>query len=275
MLHGSNANGSIFAATGAESLNNRPKGFSRINGHFMREDMSKVVIERPRSGNSLPGYKTRLRIRHYDPGKDYEDMPKRVSGSRSKYVRAGEIKYLSDFLNPLRRFLRTNVGRPWDKVYSEMKKHLDDRKVTGRHVFEHVDMEVETHPLIGDDGKLYKLEYGGRLWPVREFYVDPRTGLLCWSDEKPWWKQLDKASQEVNHIRLSANTCYVKLNGIWYFIEYRVFSWAVDRDQANQPLPSHLIREISAAPLLLLRKKQLNRKELKTAKLKNDHPLAR
>src|SRR5262247_4117913 len=88
----------------------------------MRDDMSKVVIERPRSGHSLPGYKTRLRIRHYDPEKDYEDLPKRVSGSRSKYVRAGETKYFSDFLSPLRRFLRTNVGRPWDKVYSEMRK---------------------------------------------------------------------------------------------------------------------------------------------------------
>jgi hypothetical protein len=79
---------------------------------FMREDMSKVVIERPRSGHSLPGYKTRLRVRHYDPEKDYDDLPKRVSGSRSKYIRAGEIKYFSDLLGPLRRFLRKNVGRP-------------------------------------------------------------------------------------------------------------------------------------------------------------------
>src|SRR5215468_12384362 len=123
--------------------------------------MSKVVIERPRSGHSLPGYKTRLRIRRYDPEKDYEDMPWRVSGSRSKYVRAGETKYFPDFLSPLRRFLRKNVGRPWDKVYSEMRKHLDDRKVTGRHVFEHVDMEVETHALIGSDGEACRLGYNG------------------------------------------------------------------------------------------------------------------
>src|SRR5215468_1488058 len=212
----------------------------------MRKDMSKVVIERPRSGHSLPGYKTRLRIRHYDPEKDYEDLPKRVSGSRSKYVRAGETKYFSDFLSPLRRFLRTNVGRPWDKVYSEMKESLDDRKATGRHVFEHVDIEVETHPLIGDDGKLYKSRYSGRLQPVYEFYIDPRTGLLCWSDEKPWWRNRGKSKgdgQGVNYVRLSANTCYVKMNGIWYFIEYRIFQWMVDRDRANRPLPSQLIPE--------------------------------
>jgi len=243
----------------------------------MREDMSKVVIERPRSGHSLPGYKTRLRVRRYDPEKDYEDTPKRVSGSRSKYVRAGETKYFSDFLSPLRRFLRTNVGRPWDKVYSEMRENLDDRKVTGRHVFEHVEMEVETHALIGGDGEVYILGYNGGLQPIYGFYVDPRTGLLCWSDSRPPWKQRGKSktdAQEVNHVRLSANTCYVKMSGIWYFIEFKNYENEDDRDQANQPLRSILIHEISSASLLLLRKKQLSHKELKTAKLKNDHPLA-
>src|SRR5215475_6473969 len=237
----------------------------------MREDMSKVVIERPRSGHSLPSYKTRLRIRRYDPEKDYEDIPKRVSGSRSKYVRAGETKYFSDFLSPLRRFLRTNVGRPWDLVYSEMKESLDDRKVTGRHVFEHVDREVETHALIGEDGELYKLEYGGRLLPIYEFYVDPRTGLLCWSDYNPWRRARGKsktAGEEINHVRLGANTGYVKMKGIWYFIEFKSYEKEDDRDQANQPLRSISIPEISSASLLLLRKKQLSHKELKTAKLK-------
>jgi len=244
----------------------------------MRKDMSKVVIERPRSGHSLPGYKTRLRIRHYDPEKDYEDLPKRVSGSRSKYVRAGETKYFSDFLSPLRRFLRTNVGRPWDKVYSEMKESLDDRKVIGRHVFEHVDREVVTHPLIGDDGELYQLEYDGRLWPVREFYVDPRSGLLCWSDNKPPWRQRGRsksAAQEINRVRLCANTCHVKINGIWYFVEYRVFEESVDSNRSEQTALLRNIPEVSASPILILRKKQLSHKELKTAKLKNDRSLAR
>jgi hypothetical protein len=243
----------------------------------MREDMSKVVIERPRSGHSLPGYKTRLRIRRYDPEKDYEDTPKRVSGSRSKYVRAGETKYFSDFLSPLRRFLRTNVGRPWDKVYSEMRENLDDRKVTGRHVFEHVEMEVETHALIGGDGEVYILGYKGCLQPIYGFYVDPRTRLLCWSDSRPPWKQHGKSksvAQEINHVRLSANTCYVKMNGVWYFIEYRVFDESVNGDRPEQAALLRNIPEVSASPILILRKKQLSHKELKTVKLKNDHSLA-
>jgi hypothetical protein len=243
----------------------------------MREDMSKVVVERPRSGHSLPGYKIRLRIRHYDPEKDYDDLPKRVSGSRSKYIRAGEIKYFSDLLGPLRRFLRKNVGRPWDLVYSEMKQHLDDRKVTGRHVFEHVEDEVETHPLIGDDGELYRLRYGGEIAPIYGLYADPRTGLLCWSDRKPWWRERRKskaAREEGAYVRLSANTCYVKIKGIWYFIEYKIYEKPGDCGQHKQPPLLLTVRKVSNSPILILRKKQLSQKELKTAKLKNDHPLA-
>src|SRR5262249_53310927 len=144
-----------------------------------------------------------------------------------------------------------------------------DRKVTGRHVFEHVEMEVETHALIGGDGEVYILGYNGCPQPIYGFYVDPRTGLLCWSDSRPPWKQRGKSktdTQEVNHVRLSANTGHVKMSGIWYFIEFKNYENEDDRDQANQPLRSILIPEISSASLLLLRKKQLSHKELKTAK---------
>jgi hypothetical protein len=242
----------------------------------MREDMSKVVIERPRRGHRLPSSKTRLRVLRYDPDKEYDDLPKRVSGSRSKYIRAGEIKYFSDLLSPLRRFLRKNVGRPWDLVYSEMKESLDDRKVTGRHVFEHVDWEVETHAFIDGDGELYRCGYSGRQ-PVYGFYVDPRTGLLCWSDNNPWRRARGKsktAREEITHIRLSANTCYVKMNGIWYFIEYKIYEKLVDYDQANQTVLLRTVPKVSSSPILILRKEQLSHKELKAAKLKNDHPLA-
>jgi hypothetical protein len=64
------------------------------------------------------------------------------------------------------------------------------------------------------------------------------------------------------------------LKGIWYFIEFQIYEKEDGRDQANQPLRSISIPEICSASLLLLRKKQLSHKELKTAKLKNDRPLA-
>jgi hypothetical protein len=80
--------------------------------------MSKVVVERPRYGHSLRSPKTALRIKEYDSEFDYDDLPKRLSGSRNKHLRAarrGEIKTFSDLLGPLLKFLRRNVGRPWKK----------------------------------------------------------------------------------------------------------------------------------------------------------------
>jgi hypothetical protein len=45
----------------------------------------------------------------------------------------------SDKLNPAERWLRAQVGRPWNKVRSELVQRFDSRTVAGRHVlFGHV-----------------------------------------------------------------------------------------------------------------------------------------
>src|SRR5262249_52510460 len=153
---------------------------------FMRNDMSKVVIERPRWGHSLPSGKTRLRVRRFNYDFDYnddfdhlmDDLPKRVSGSRNKFLRPKLTKGFTDLLGPLRRFLRSNVGRPWDAVCSEMSRHLDNRKTTGRHIFTHVETEV-TMNCYEEGGVIYGYNWrGGRPAPVEGLYVHPRTGLL-------------------------------------------------------------------------------------------------
>jgi hypothetical protein len=149
----------------------------------MREDMSKVVIERPRWGHSLPSKKTGQRIRRHDPGNEYEDSPQRLSG-QAKYPK-GATKGFSDFLTPLERFLQSNVGQPWDKVYSELCQHLDRRKMTGRHMFQHLEDYVSTNCFYDEAGELW-IDYWGQPKPVSQlrwfkmiFYVDPRTVLLA------------------------------------------------------------------------------------------------
>jgi hypothetical protein len=42
----------------------------------------------------------------------------------------------TDVLGPLAGFLRSNVGRRWNKVYSELRPDLEVRKVTGLHIFD-------------------------------------------------------------------------------------------------------------------------------------------
>ena len=230
----------------------------------MREDMSKVVIERPREGHRLPSSKTRLRIRRYDPDKEYDDLPKRVSGSRSKHTRAGEIKHFSDLLGPLRRFLRKNVGRPWEDVYSEMKQTLDSRKVTGQHIFDHVKWEVELHPVIGEDGKIYESypHYRERQL-LHGLYVDPRTGLLCRAERnhrKPGKEETGPAVR----ISIDCNMDYIHQNGIWYIAELK-HDYLIEESESHLPI----FKDQESLRWRILRKKQCNTRELKKAGLKN------
>ncbi|MFN7944348.1 MAG: hypothetical protein U0Z53_03275 [Blastocatellia bacterium] len=198
----------------------------------MRDDMSKVVIERPRYGHALPSKKTGRRISRYDADKDYDDLPARLSG-RAKYPKGG-TKSFSDFLTPLERFLQSNVGRPWDKVYSELCKHLDRRKTTGRHVFQHLEAYVSVNCFYDDAGELWVDRYSGQPEPASQlrwhrlvYYVDPRTRLLCRFD--PQNKAVRRHQQQarkreerrnIERIPISFDQSYVRINGEWYIGDY-------------------------------------------------------
>src|SRR5215470_5348900 len=145
----------------------------------MRSDMNKIVVERERVGSWKPNHKWGKQLT-YIPGCDYEDEPKWVSSSRHRQY--GYSKRFSDVLNPLEGFLRKNIGRPWDKVYGELRKGLDVRKVTGLHIFQHLEGMVELKCFEDEEGRVRA--YCGYRWIedghplVSGFYVHPRTRLL-------------------------------------------------------------------------------------------------
>jgi len=140
----------------------------------MRADMHKVVVERERHGSTRKNRKWGQRLASV-PDTDYDDQRKFVSSARGRQY-SNNHKWFTDVLGPLEGFLRSNLGRPWDKVFSELRQGLDVRKVTGRHIFDHLESMVETDCWIGTDRKVYTRPRG---WEVNGFYVHPRTGLLC------------------------------------------------------------------------------------------------
>jgi len=91
--------------------------------------MHKVTVERERYGSTRRNRKWGTRIA-YVPNADYDDQPKFASSARGRQY-ADSQKRFSDVLGPLRGFLRSNIGRPWDNVFSELRQALDVRKVTG------------------------------------------------------------------------------------------------------------------------------------------------
>src|SRR2546421_232209 len=142
----------------------------------VRSDMSKVIVERPRkkgcAWHKPKGYLRRLRC--YG-----DDGPPRCEGIKARWQ--GRTKYLNEHLGPLRRYLDKQVGRPWDKVFSEICAHIDRNSAVQDHVRDHVADYVTVHVLLIDGVPCSGA--GGRDYgqPLRQFryrpwYVCPRTG---------------------------------------------------------------------------------------------------
>jgi hypothetical protein len=77
----------------------------------MRDDMATVVTERPRRGHRNKSKKTTGRpMRVYDPDREYDEATRLPIARGRQY--GYEAKEFSDLINPLRRYLRSCIGRP-------------------------------------------------------------------------------------------------------------------------------------------------------------------
>lgn len=187
----------------------------------MRKDMYKVIVERPRRGG---GYRSEAPI----PA-DLDDSPKQEGLKRRHRSR----KCLNENLRPLERYLASQVGRPWDKVYSEISAGIDRRNTVQRHIHQHLEDFVETRAVADGDtilvwnGRLGYEPVGNLTW--LRFYVDPRTGLLCLNRQGARKKRAIRLQQKIEHlIRLKKShgtgividdsTQLHMINGIWYRI---------------------------------------------------------
>jgi hypothetical protein len=140
----------------------------------VRSDMHKVIVERARLGG---------RVRGKGRKGDLESLPSR-EGMRRPHVRAGVEKALNENLGPLERYLRKQVGRPWDSVYNDVSKRLRATSAVQQHVRHHLKDLVDLHVEIGPRGAVYSAphrRFGAGRFSLRpgNLYVHPRTGLLC------------------------------------------------------------------------------------------------
>lgn len=145
----------------------------------MRDDMFKVIVERPRWGRKYAA-KSKLR---YDkcPGR------KHATGRRQVLEHRGYTKQLNENLAPLKRYLNKQVGRPWNKVYSEISEKLDAGSTVKQHVRDHLtDFILVKVSLDRSGGFIASNHFGRPLSPDQwwaELYVDPRDGLIKRTDK--------------------------------------------------------------------------------------------
>lgn len=193
----------------------------------MREDMFKVIVERPRSGRSWAS-KSKLR---YDKCEERS----RVSGHRLVMESNGRTKHLNENLAPLKRYLHKQIGRRWDDVFSEICAHLDTGSTVKMHVREHLEDFVLSKVRLAPDGILWATGRWGHPEKLveswTELYVDPNDGLvketrkLCVQKgvlfRRGRWRNRFAETQNkpctIN--KFSDTTWHIRLYGIWYFVE--------------------------------------------------------
>jgi hypothetical protein len=183
-----------------------------------RSDMHKIVVERERGGSTEKNRKWGKRL-PYAPDSDYNEEIQFASSARRRQY-GWSCKWLSDVLRPLQGYLRKNLGRPWDKVYGELRQGLDVRKVTGMHIFDHVKGMVATECYVDADGTVREVIKDRE---VTGFFVHPKSGLLrcVASPSRRQRKKNDLQAQQINEIRLDRNTSYRLLEGQWYRVKHQ------------------------------------------------------
>ncbi|TXI45467.1 MAG: hypothetical protein E6Q50_16945 [Lysobacter sp.] len=188
----------------------------------MRADMYKVIVERPRRGGGMRGEDS--------APIDLDDSP-RQEGLRRRHRRH---KWLNENLAPLRRYLASQVGRPWDKVFSDICAGIDRRNTVQRHIHQHLEDFVAIR--VYDVDGVFQIDgrWRGRVpladhWAPK-FYVHPRHGLLCVNEDRIQTRRdyarkrkasLRAAREDrcVNRRILDASTQLHRIDGVWYRVE--------------------------------------------------------
>jgi hypothetical protein len=188
-------------------LANRLRGWTFIEcgEDAMRADMAKVIVERPRFGSRAGQGKGYARRWQQMP---LEDAPRREGIG----LRGGGTKRFNEHLGPLRRFLRRQVGRPWNKVFSEICEHIRLDSAVQSHVRDHIDDIVVTRVMVVDGELCGASGYPLRPYGWTEFYVCPRTGLLR-KIKRPRRQTIEPPA---DWIKIDDTRGYRRMSGVWY-----------------------------------------------------------
>lgn len=178
----------------------------------MRSDMAKVIVERPRYGSRTlakkKGYSKYLQKTPID------EMPLRES-MLGRWQ--GMDKFLNEHLGPMRRFLRSNIGRPWNKVHQELCEHVSFDNAVQGHVLEHIYQYVHKHVDVQDSLTVIERSCRGgspRRLREGEMYVCPNSGLL---------KQVRKNRREklLDRVKVNSHTFLIRKGQQWWEVRLR------------------------------------------------------
>jgi hypothetical protein len=176
----------------------------------------------------------------------------------------------------LKRWLRSNVGRPWNDVFSEACQVFKADNVVRAHIRTHMMEYVERHTFMSD-GEVWCVQRsievpirslrGHTVWP--KFYVHPETGIL---HEVPHARLVDpqramSACRDEIRKWISPEVLLLKIHYIWYSLEMRRVDEAPETPAFDALFRFRLCKshayDAYGKAAYCARKRQLSRAELK------------
>lgn len=176
----------------------------------MRQDFSKVIIERPRTKPDSAGSGHRVvqqRLERCDV------LP---SKAPMKPFPAYTRKDKSDLLGPLKRFLVTQAlrGRKWDDIYCELSARWSRNGKTWPHLQHHaVDLVARNVRLV--DGKPLPACHEKKTdFDDEVVWVHPDNGTLMLMPP-----QVTKKESPIKTLYISQKRRFVLMDGVWKFVK--------------------------------------------------------
>lgn len=238
----------------------------------MRKDMSKIIVERPRRGRAAAGLKPgRTRVVLDDDGEPL----RAVRTARELKGRAPRTKQLNENLAPLKRYLAANVGRPWNKVFSEISEHLKATSTVQQHVRDHLADFVAFKTRMRAGQVVVSGRWGGEHAlgaSYHLYYVHPRTGLLRRNDKRVSWQKARKlqaaeaAAARAERMRVvDAKTQLHLFDGVWWEVRLARIGDGREADVVRRAKLSELAPDelYGLANVRACAKRQLNKAEKK------------
>ncbi len=196
----------------------------------MRKDMDRLLVQRPRIedyGDNKASYRRMnfnlqdLDVYEDENGNEVMDLD---DGGRHGAISRGRgTKILNEYLAPLRRYLESQVNRPWDKVYSDIRENVRFDSTVQFHILQHIYQYVEKDVYETENKKVcYNRSYREDTELMDgDMYVHPRTGLLL-----KYKRKGPPKIAETTVVQIDNRIFYVKFDGLWFEVEY---NYPVDR----------------------------------------------
>ncbi|WP_338847555.1 hypothetical protein V8J88_02390 [Massilia sp. W12] len=230
----------------------------------MRKDMFKVILERPRVGQSKDfKFEGRLFRNDEDAGN--------FLGMKAGYKWGCKVP--NENLAPLERFLMSRRGQHWDRVYAEIRAQINAGASVQRHVLQHLDDLVarSTYLEQGDimlaDGRSGK---PGKLADSRyQLYVHPVSRQLLENRQHRQAQKKRRQTQAEQLAQASAHICVVDemtelhlLDGIWYRISFALLPMGADQERYDLLQRRHVSRKHDQMYRYAAHKQQVSAREM-------------